>query len=630
MRQMRSLGGRATTAEREESEATSGTPSCRGQLGILHHLKNTPGFVATVFRMSKLAWLAQPTCFIELILLKLVQGLVPLAMAWLTKVLFDLLAQSLYRGLSTSFSHWLFFLLAAQACLSIMNQMISPVNQYLNDELGRKLTLKIQTAVYEKITRFAGLAYFENPSFHDTIQLAAQRAQRGPLQALSTFTILGQNIVTLLSFLGVLIVFNPLLAVVIGLTVLPQLYTQVKLGYQHFDLAFGNSPKERRASYYGQILTGIPFAKEVRLFSLAEYFLGAFVHISQEIHQSQHNQQKRELRWQVALNILGGVVASGAFIVVVLQAFAGHLSLGDVTLYITATTSVQAALISITVALSQVNENVLFYNQYTSLLALPQPLPSLTSGIVFRDVSFRYSQEHPWVLRQVNLFIPAGQCVALVGLNGAGKTTLVKLLTRLYDPMEGQILWDGIDIREFDPSELRCRIGVIFQDFIRYDLTVHENIGLGNVKQMEHSDTIRQAAAKAGIHEKIGTLPHGYETTLRQWLVGKTIGVDLSGGEWQKIALARMFMRDADLLILDEPTATLDAQAEYDLYNSFVELMAGRTSLLITHRFSTVRMADLVAVLENGQITEYGSHSELLALNGTYAQLYNMQAECYR
>lgn len=236
------------------------------------------------------------------------------------------------------------------------------------------------------------------------------------------------------------------------------------------------------------------------------------------------------------------------------------------------------------------------------------------------------------MLRDINLCIPAGQCLALVGLNGAGKTTLVKLLTRLYDPTEGQILWDGIDLREFDPVELRCHMGAIFQDFIRYDLTVQENIGLGDVERIKQSEAIRQAANKAGIHKLVERLPQGYDTILSRWLVGKDTGAgaDLSGGEWQKIALARMFMRDADMLMLDEPTAALDAQAEYDLYSSFVELMAGRTSLLITHRFSTVRMADAVAVLEQGQITEYGSHTELVARKGTYAHLYQMQAERYQ
>jgi len=604
---------------------------------IFHRLRNAPGFVAAIFRMSKLIWQAQPACFVGLIVLKVLQGLVPLATAWLTKLLFDLLARSLQGGGIASFPRELLLLLAAQAGLSLMNQTISPVQQYLNQVLEHQLTLKIKTSIYEKTTRLVGLTYFEDSRFHDTIQLAAQRAQQGPSQALNILMTLGQNAVTLLSFLGVLIAFSPLLAIAIGLTVLPQFYAQMKLGRQRFKLAFDNSRKERRANYYGHILTGIPFAKEVRLFNLGEHFLHAFVHLSQEIQQTRRSQQQREMRWQIALNALSGIVASGAFAVVVFRAFAGHLSLGDITLYIYAVMSVQSALTSIVFALSQINESMLFYNQYTTLLALPQslppqvrPVPPLKSGIEFCNISFRYGEQHSWVLRHFNLSIPAGQCVALVGLNGAGKTTLVKLLTRLYDPTEGQILWDGIDIRELNPTDLRGHVGTIFQDFVRYALTAYENIGLGDITNIKHNGAVHQAAIKAGVHETIEGLPQGYETILSHWLGENDAGVDLSGGEWQKIALARMFMRNADLLILDEPTAALDAQAEYELHSRFVELVAERTSLLITHRFSTVRMADAIAVLENGQIMEHGSHSELVALKGTYAQLYKMQAERYQ
>jgi ATP-binding cassette, subfamily B, bacterial len=240
------------------------------------------------------------------------------------------------------------------------------------------------------------------------------------------------------------------------------------------------------------------------------------------------------------------------------------------------------------------------------------------------------------VLRSIDLNFPAGKCLALVGLNGAGKTTLVKLLTRLYDPIEGQILWDGVDICEFDPVELRSRMGAIFQDFVRFDLAAFENIALGDVSKLSNGSKpfveklAREAARKAGIHDTIEKLPQGYDTILSRWLAEDGHGVDLSGGEWQKIALARMFMRDADLLILDEPTAALDVQAEYDIYSRFVELMSSKTSLLISHRFSTVRMADVIAVLEDGSIIEYGGHEELLARAGTYAKLYNMQADRYR
>jgi ATP-binding cassette, subfamily B, bacterial len=450
-----------------------------------------------------------------------------------------------------------------------------------------------------------------------------------------------RGIVTILSFLSVLLTFNLWLAGIVFATVLPQFVLQLRIGKQRFGMAFNNSPKDRLAFYYGQVMSGAAYAKEVRLFNLGTYFLKSFTRITQTIQMAQRQQQRRELSWQVACMGLSALVGSGAFIFVFLQAFRGAVSFGDVSLYTNAVSTIQGTLLGMVFASTQISEQILFFRQYTQLLAMPQPLPItshphpvplLSNGIELRDVSFRYSEKHPWVLRHVNLHIPVGRCLALVGLNGAGKTTIVKLLARLYDPTEGQILWDGIDIHDFDPQALRQRIAAIFQDFTRYDLSVQENIGMGATEHIENLSAIEDAAQQAGIHELITHLPQGYQTALSRWLgeQQKKTGVDLSGGEWQKIALARMFLRHADMLMLDEPTAALDAQSEYDLHVRFAHLMAGQTSLMITHRFSTVRMADIIAVLENGHIIEHGTHLQLLSLHSTYARLYHMQAEQYQ
>lgn len=588
--------------------------------------------------MTRLVWQAYPSGFVGLLLITVVQGLVPLGIAWLTKVLFDWLARVVSGDLATPPVEELAFLLVAQVALTILSQVTTPLNNYLNLELSRRVTLNVETIVYMKINSLIGLAPFEDPRFHNTIDLAAAGAKKGPTQVVTLLTTVLQGTITLVGFLGVLIAVNPLLAAVVALSVLPQLYGRLKMSRQRVSLAIGNTPKERQVWYYRHILVGVQFAKELRLFNLGDHFLGAFRHAYQEIHTSQRDQQARELRVQLGFALLSNGLSAGVFVMVVLQAFTANLSLGDVTLYTNSVSSVQGALSSLIVVTASLTESVLFYTHYTDLLSLPQPLPvntparlvpPLTSSIELRNISFRYSDTLPWVLRDINIVIPAGQCVALVGLNGAGKTTLVKLLTRLYDPTEGEILWDGIDIRAFDPQELRSRIGAIFQDFARYDLTVQENIGLGDVSKIEDGASVRKAASAAGIDKVVEGLPQGYQTVLSRWLGGDTPGVDLSGGEWQKIALARMFIREADLLILDEPTSALDAQAEYEIYNHFVELMKGRTSLLITHRFSTARMADAVAVLEGGQITEYGSHGDLLIQGATYAKLFSMQAERY-
>ena len=605
---------------------------------LWHQLRRLGQIARAMSQMSTLAWEAQPACFVSVVALQLLQGLLPLATAWLAKLFFDLLAQSLQGHASPSLTQQLVVLLALQALVTLCNLLPSPLARYVTAELTRRLTLRMKGTMYRKINSLQGLAYFEDPTFHDTIQMASTNAQFGPMQALNLCTTVLQSSMTLLAFLGVLIALSPWLTGVIALAVLPQCYVELKLSKQRYDVLLVNSPRERRAAYYGQVLSMVSFAKEMRLFDLGEYFLRKFLSTTEEIYRTQRQQQQRELRWQLALAVGAAAVSTAAFVFVVIQAFVGRLTLGDVALYTSAVGSVQSALIGLVYALSQASDSVLFFRQYTDLLSLeqsPEPgtlrshVPSLTDGITLRDLSFRYSEGHPWTLRHVNLFLPARRCLALVGLNGAGKTTLVKLLTRLYDPTEGEILWDGIDVRAFDPQEVRRHMGAIFQDFSRYDLSVQENIGLGDAEHVENAGIVQQAASKAGIHERIASLPQGYQSILSRWLAPKDEGVDFSGGEWQKVALARMLMRDSEVLILDEPTAALDAEAEYALYQHFKELMQGHTCLLITHRFSTVRMADHIAVLENGQITEYGAHSELLARRGTYAKLYSMQAESY-
>jgi ATP-binding cassette subfamily B protein len=602
-------------------------------------LQNLSYNTTSVFSMLRLAWKTHPGIFLALILLIIVQGILPLATAWLTKWLFDLLGIGLQSGLNTDLVSQLVFILLAQSVLMLLGQLLIPVSQSLNTEMGRRLTVAIQKDVYGTINRFAGIAYFENPAFHDTLRLATQGAQFGPSQALQTLTHLGESFITLTGFIGILLAFSPFLAVSVALAALPQLYAQLKMGRQRFGLAFDLSPNERLVYYYGFLLSSTYPAKEIRLFGLVDYFLNGLVRTFQSIHHAERLQEYRELRWKIGLQTLSTLVSSGALVAVVWQAFAGRLSLGDVTLYTNAVRSVQGALGGIVYAFSTLNEHVLFFGCYQQLKALPQPIQvtmspqpvsRLTSGLELRNLSFRYSESHPWVLRNINLEIPSGQHLALVGLNGAGKTTLVKLLTRLYDPTEGQILWDGIDMREFDPVELRHHLGVIFQDFMHYDFNAQENIGLGDVQFVEDYARVQQAAEKAGIHQTIEGLPQGYNTILSRMFGENGAGMELSGGEWQKIAVARMFMRQADFLILDEPTAALDAQAEYELYNRFVELVRDKTSLIISHRFSTVRMADTIAVVEDGQITEYNTHEELLAQGGTYARLFNMQADPYQ
>jgi len=592
-----------------------------------------------------LAWRAQPLCLTLLLAIQLVQGVVPVATGYISKELFDTLTH-VFQGTPFSLiAQGLVVLLVVQAVLSMMGQLTTPLQNYLQAELERHLSLSLRSTLYQKLNGLGGLAHFEDPRLQDTLRMTSSHVQFVPLQAVQLLNDGVQNSVTLVSFFALLLALSPWLALVLSIAVLPYLIVNLKLNQQQFSLLIQNTPQERRASYYGQVLSWLPFAKEVRLFHLGDYFLRRFSDTTRQINAAQRTFQLRELRWQGLLSLLSGAVAVGAFVVVVLQAFARHISVGDMALYVQAVESVQASLMILVFALKQMNQDLLFFQQYETVLSLqdciarpssPRAIPPLRDGITFRDVSFRYSEHHPWTLRHLNLFLPAGSTVALVGLNGAGKTTLVKLLTRLYDPSAGEILWDGIDIREFTPEAYRQHLGTIFQDFVRYELSAQENIGVGQTEQMENLAAIEEAAKKAGMHERIKALPHGYSSMLSRWMAeeggneDEDNGIDLSGGEWQKLALARMLLRDCPVLILDEPSASLDAQTEYELFTHFQALVRNHTSLLISHRFNTVRKADVIAVLEQGKISELGSHTELMELAGTYARLYKMQAESYQ
>lgn len=595
--------------------------------------------------MAGIAWRAQPYYFIGLHIVEIIRGLIPLIIAWIIKEIYDLIVVSMQSGFATQIYHKFFILLATYSVVTVIGHLIVYISDFLNAELGRLLTINIQPNIYKKINELQGIRPFEDPRFYDTIELAAQGAQIGPTQLLHIFTSFMSSIVTIISFMGVLISVNPFSAGLVILATLPQFYIQIRMGKQRLGLAFQKTPKERLAFYYGNVLSSVQFAKELRLFNLASFFIQKHRQLSIDIQNSERQQQKSELCWQGKLSVIADIVAMGAFTAVVIQAINGNFSIGNVALYNNAVINVQGALSGIFVALANVNEGALFFQRFTDLLAIPQPIhiPStpqtiqpLVSCIEFKNVSYRYSDNHPWVLQNVNLKLPAGKCLALVGLNGAGKTTLAKLLSRLYDPTEGQILWDGVDLRNIDPIQLRSHIGVIFQDFVKFDMTAHDNIAIGDISRIgnenqEVQEAVIFAAKKSNIHNTIISLPKGYQTVLSRWLVNDEEGIDLSGGEWQKIALARMFMRkNADLFILDEPTAALDPQAELEIFSRFIKTSRGKTTILVSHRFSTVAIAEVIAVIEEGRIIEYGSHKQLLKKGGVYAKLYNIQAKQFR
>ncbi|HSK28902.1 MAG TPA: ABC transporter ATP-binding protein, partial [Candidatus Limnocylindria bacterium] len=396
------------------------------------------------------------------------------------------------------------------------------------------------------------------------------------------------------------------------------------------------APETRQINYLARLLTEDSAAKEIKLFNLGGNLLGRYTALFAKFFEEDKSLAVRRAAAGFGLGVIATLGFYGSYAWIVWRTVQGSISLGDMTLYLTIFRQGQSVFQAILAAVGKIYENNLFMANYHEFLeikprveaaGLRRPPETIVRGLEFHGVGFRYPESDEWVLRGIDLAIRPNEKIALVGHNGAGKTTLIKLLSRLYDPTEGRILLDGIDIRELDPVAWRQKIGVIFQDFVRYHLPARENIGFGQIDSMHRMDKIVDAARKSGAEAIIEDLPEKYDTLLGRWFHG---GHELSLGQWQRIALARAFMRDAHILVLDEPTASLDAETEYEIFRHFQQLTEGKMAILISHRFSTVRMADCIVVLEGGRIAEIGSHEELLDRRGVYARLFRMQAEGYR
>jgi ATP-binding cassette subfamily B protein len=427
------------------------------------------------------------------------------------------------------------------------------------------------------------------------------------------------------------------LALILFGAVVPTFIAQSRYARLTFRVITWRAPESRRLNYLDELLTSYETVKEVKLFNLGKILLERYHSLFWRFYSEDRGIAVRRTLVSLGWGIMSTLSYYASYAWIIWRAVAGAITLGDMTMYIVVFRQAQTSFRSLFDGLGRLYENTLFLDNLFSYLALESAMPAsvhgrkapspIRQGIAFRNVSFRYPESREYALQDVNLHIRPGERIALVGPNGSGKTTLVKLLTRLYDPTTGQIMLDGVDLREYELPSLHQRMGVIFQDFVQYHLTVNENIGFGQVEALEDRLRVVRAARKGGAQPIIERLPGGYDAWLgRRWEEGN----ELSGGEWQKIALSRAFMRDAEVLVLDEPTAGLDAEAEYEVFRQFGELTAGRIAVLISHRFSTVRMADRIVVIEGGHITEVGGHHELLAQGGTYFRLFNLQAEGYR
>lgn len=591
-------------------------------------------------RMISLLWSTQPSLLCGLIISQLVLGLIPSGNAIINKNLFDFLADQSSKHFSGyQIPPHLILILLTQVFLDLFNKGFNLVVGFLNSEVNRFLSYHAQSLVLQKINDLEGLSIFEDSNFYDKIQLGTQSAKSAPYQAFNALLGLLSSLVCLSSLFIVIATIKPLMIIIVLIIALPQFYFQTKIGYQRYKMASNLNPTQRKIVYFNSILSSAQYAKEVRLLNLGKYFLSEFQKLTKTVMISQKQQQLKEIRYQIGLQTLTSIVSNIFYAYIAVRTVVGLNSIGDFSLIISSVAGVQGALLGIVSSLSNINECSLSYTRFIEILEMKQPIsvinapqdvPFLSQGIEFKNVSFRYNEYQPWVLRNVNFYIPANKITALVGVNGSGKTTLTKLLMRFYDPCEGQILWDGMDIRNFDPKVFRSHIGAVFQDFIHFDLTAQENIGFGDISSLHELNNIIYASKLAGIHDVIKNLPYGYQTILSRWLTDEQIGTDLSGGEWQKVAIARMFMRPSEMFILDEPTSALDPGSEYDVYSKFIQLVKTKTSILISHRLGIIKLAENIVVLENGLVKEKGSHNELIRLGGTYSKLYDLQAGYYR
>ncbi|HYM07670.1 MAG TPA: ABC transporter ATP-binding protein [Terriglobales bacterium] len=581
----------------------------------------------------KIVWQSGPLVVTLGLVFRLFVSLLPIALLAVTKLIIDGIvhAVSTHQPVPTRF--W--WLVVAEFALALLSTILTRVIDYLDSLFADKYTRHVSIEVMRHSADLDLIAY-EDPVFYDRLERARVQAtdRLGMIQSIGRLV---QQVITTLTLSISIMLFSPWLMLLLIAGIIPAFLGESHFAFLGYAKNFRQTPVRRQLDYLRVLGGSREAAKELKLFGLSNFLVERFTRLSDDIYSENVGLARRRLIAGSAFSLIGTIGYYSAYAFVIWRTVAGALSIGTLTFLAGAIQQASSNIQQIFSTLSSIADQALFLTDLLAFFemqptvrskpnALPAPRP-IVRGFEFRNVSFAYPDTSRLVLDGLNFHLRPGERVALIGENGQGKTTIVKLITRLYDPTDGCILLDGVDLREYSLEDLYREIGVIFQDFMRYEMTARENIAIGRIEELSNLKLVHTAAQKSLADQVIARLPHHFEQMLGRRFEG---GVDLSGGEWQKVALARAYLRDAQLLILDEPTAALDARSEYEVFQRFAELTAGKMALFISHRFSTVRMADRIVVLENGKIAEEGSHAQLAAKGGRYAEMFELQAASYR
>ena len=584
-------------------------------------------------RLLKLVWQAAPVWFLWMIGITVASALIPVVLLYTNKLLIDQITQQ--AGQSLVIWTPLVILVLARLGLSLGKVGLGESRPFVSQILSDRLSLTATRKLLQQAARL-DLNYFESPDFFNVLNRAAQSGSTYPVRALDYATTLAGQLINLAGLIILLFQFNLIILALLLLTFLPLLKKGVTLSKKKFVLNRKNTFEGRLASYFQGLLTQQQYAKEVRLFNLGDFVINRWEQTYRHYQKDSEKMARHQAVSRFSISLIPNLSFYAAYAWIMVQAIRGEITLGDFVMYGGAFNQAQTLLTGCAQSVANTYDANLYVAQFFEFLSLkpkilspasPQPFPQpVQQGIVFKDVSFGYPGADRPVCDRVNFTIRPGESIAVVGVNGAGKTTLVKLLTRLYDADTGEITVDGIPLSAFALDDIHKNIAVLFQDFARYKLSIQENIGFGDIEQWQNRAQVREAATRAGIADFVETLDKDYQTKLGN-LFPK--GRELSGGQWQKIGLSRAFMSQAQILILDEPTSAMDAIAEADLYQRFKSLTQGKITFFISHRFSSVRLADRILVLDQGRIAELGTHDQLIDKAGLYAEMFNLQASGY-